>query len=175
MSDLPGKVLFSEDTLSERIAELGQSICSHYGDKPITVIGLMNGSLFFMADLLRHLPVTTRLECWRVSSYLGQRSTGKIQGLDSHQGDYRGRNVLIIDDILDTGLTLAEVKRTLQAGQASDIEICVLLRKLGTLIHPIEAKWIGFEIPDQFVIGYGLDLDHQYRTLPMIRLLDKDN
>lgn len=172
-ASLPGKVLISPDRLQRRVRQLARSIAQHYHGHPLTVVGLMNGSLFFLVDLLRHLPAETRIECWRVSSYHGKKSTGRLQGLDAVQGDYRGRHVLVVDDILDTGLTLWLVRRKLLALRATDVKTCVLLMKNVPRRKPIQADWAGFPIGNEFVIGYGLDLDHAYRTLPMIRTLEK--
>lgn len=169
---LPGKTLISQKRLRGRIKVLANEITKHYHGKPLTVIGLMNGSLFFLVDLLRYLPHQTQLECWRVKSYHGKKSTGKITGLDSCSGDYAGRHVLIVDDILDTGLTLQEVKRKVRSLNAKSVRTCVLLDKQIGKKRPVSADWSGFVIPELFVIGYGLDLDHQYRTLPMIRVLE---
>lgn len=169
---LPGRTLISASAIQRRVRTLAHDIRTHYGDHPLTVVGLMNGSLFFLTDLTRHLPPHTRIECWRVASYRGRTSTGKLRGLDAViSGDYRGRHVLIVDDILDTGLTLHHVQRKLRALHAADIKICVLLKKEVSRRHRLNAHWVGFSIPNRFVIGYGLDLNHAYRTLPMIRVL----
>ena len=170
----PGKTLISAQQIQRRVTTLARSIKAHYKGRPLTVVGLMNGSLFFLADLLRKLPSDTRIECWKVSSYRGRKSTGKIRGLDAVSGDYRGRAVLIVDDILDTGQTLFEVRRKLRRAGARDIRVCVLLSKEVRRTKPVLADWAGFGIADQFVIGYGLDLNHQYRQLPMIRILDRE-
>jgi hypoxanthine phosphoribosyltransferase len=154
------------------VRQLARSIRAHYRDTPLTVVGLMNGSLFFLVDLVRLLPPQTRIECWRVSSYRGKKSTGQLRGLDAVQGDYRGRQVLIVDDILDTGLTLGEVRRKLRSLRAADVRVCVLLDKNVPRKKNITADWTGFSIGNEFVLGYGLDLDHAYRTLPMIRAVD---
>lgn len=169
---LPGRTLISAPALQRRVRALGRIISAHYRDQPLTVVGLMNGSLFFLTDLVRHLPHDTRIECWRVSSYRGKKSTGRLQGLDAVQGHYRGRSVLVVDDILDTGLTLWQVRRKLLALHAADVKTCVLLDKDVPRKKDIHADWVGFPIDNHFVIGYGLDLDHAYRTLPMIRVLD---
>jgi len=168
---LPGETLFTETELQHRIQELGAMISETYHDEPLTVVGLMNGSLFFMVDLLRHLPYQTQMECWSVSSYAGQESTGSLKGLDAIHGDYAGRHVLIVDDIFDTGLTLSTVTQKLRSLNAESVESCVLLSKKRKRLVEMSPRWIGFEIDDLFVIGYGLDLDHQYRPLPMIRVL----
>jgi hypoxanthine phosphoribosyltransferase len=168
---LPGKTLISGPRIQKRVKILATEICRHYRGKPLTVVGLMNGSLFFLVDLLRQLPAETQIECWRLKSYHGTRSTGKIQGLDSCHGDYQGRQVLIVDDILDTGLTLHEVTKKIRALNAADVRTCVLLDKQVPRQRPLSADWTGFKIPNLFVVGYGLDWNHHYRTLPMIRVL----
>ncbi|MDX6767398.1 MAG: phosphoribosyltransferase family protein [Candidatus Methylacidiphilales bacterium] len=165
----PGKTLIPAKKIQARVRALGREISQHYGDRPLTVVGLMNGSLFFLVDLLRHLPPQTRIECWRVSSYEGKKSTGRLRGLDAVQGDYRGRHVLVVDDILDTGLTFRAVRAKLLALRAADVRFCVLLDKRIPRPKAVSADWVGFPIGNEFVLGYGLDLDHAYRTLPMIR------
>ncbi|NJK92519.1 MAG: hypoxanthine phosphoribosyltransferase [Blastochloris sp.] len=169
---LPGKTLLSATRIQKRVRELGLSIRRHYQGKNLTVIGLMDGSLFFLADLLRHLPPETHIECWRLKSYVGRQSTGKIEGLQSCSGMYSGRHVLIVDDILDSGLTLSQARDHIRSQDAEDIKLCVLLDKKVPRTHQVEPHWTGFEIPNLFVIGYGLDLNHQYRTLRMIRSLE---
>lgn len=168
---IPGRTLISSRRLKKRVQELGLDITRFYQGQPLTVVGLMNGSIFFMVDLLRHLPHDTRIECWKVASYQGTTSTGRLQGLDAINDSYSGRHVLIVDDILDTGLTLNLVQERLHQLGAESVECCVLLSKQRPRLRPIKARWTGFEIADRFVIGYGLDLDHQFRTLPMIRVL----
>lgn len=172
MPSLPGRTLITAAALQRRVRTLGRAITTYYRGHPLTIVGLMNGSLFFLTDLARHLPHNTRIECWRVASYRGKKSTGRLHGLDAVQGDYHGRRVLIVDDILDTGLTLWMVRRKLIALRAAEVKICVLLDKNVPRRKPITSDWTGFTIDNRFVIGYGLDLDHAYRTLPMIRALD---
>ncbi len=172
---LPGKTLIPARKIQQRVRALGLEISRHYRSKPLTIVGLMNGSIFFLVDLLRYLPPETRIECWRVSSYRGKKSTGRLQGLDAVQGDYRGRHVLVVDDILDTGLTLWEVRRKLRSLKALDVKFCVLLDKQVPRKKPVFADWSGFSIGNEFVLGYGLDLDHAYRTLPMIRAVATDS
>jgi len=168
---VPGKVLYSSRRIQTRISELAKEISQHYEGKPLTVIGLMNGSLFFLVDLLRLLPAQTQMECWSISSYKGKSSTGKLHGLGYHRNSYHGRHVLIVDDILDTGLTLHEVEKHLYKLGAPDIKICVLLSKKKERAKIVDAKWVGFNMNNEFVIGYGLDLDQSFRSLPMIRVL----
>jgi len=168
----PGKTLISATALQRRVAVLGREIAAHYGREPFVVLGLMNGSLFFLVDLLRRLPAETRVECWRVQSYAGRASSGKLQGLAHCGGDFAGRRVLIVDDILDTGLTLDAVTRRAKELGAKKIDLCVLLRKRRRRTVAVRARWAGFDIADRFVVGYGLDLDGQYRALKSIQALD---
>ncbi len=171
---VPGRVLIPAAKVRARVRDLGKEIAAFYKDKPLTVVGLMNGSLFFLVDLLKHLPPQTRIECWRVSSYKGKKSTGSIQGLDHVQGDYAGGHVLIVDDILDSGLTLHAVRKKLRALNARSVKSCVLLDKKVMRTKKVRADWAGFPIGNEYVLGYGLDLDHAWRTLPEIRAVSPD-
>ena len=166
-------VLISNDQIQKRIRLISREIRSYYKKKDLVILGLLNGSLFFLADLLRHLPDRLEVECWRLRSYPeGHRqSTGKIEGLKEGFGNFKNKHVLIIDDILDTGLTLFSVKQRLFELGARDVKICVLLKKKKKRQRPITAKWFCFEIRDKFVFGYGLDYDGYYRQLPEICIL----
>ncbi len=134
----------------------------------------MNGALFFLVDLLRELPPTYEVRCASVQSYLGKASTGKIRGISGIQGDFSGRDVLLVDDILDTGLTLESVRTRLLELGAKRVEICVFLRKNKRHRKTIRARWVGFEIEDEFVVGYGLDYNGLYRGLKSVRILGWD-
>lgn len=175
---LPGKRLLSATTIKNRVEELAGEITAHYNapsnlpSAGLTVVGLMNGSIFFLVDLVRQLPPQTAVETWRVASYEGRSSTGKVSGLDHLTGDYKGKHVLIVDDILDTGVTLSEVKIRVKELGAKSIKVCVLLSKKKKRARQVKAHWVGFDIEDSFVIGYGLDLNDAYRTLAEIRVLD---
>lgn len=166
-------VLISSDQIQKRIRQLSREIRSHYKNKDLVILGLLNGSLFFLVDLLRHLPDRLEIECWRLRSYpAGHRqSSGKVEGLKEGHGNFKNKHVLIVDDILDTGLTLSSVKQRLTELGACDVKICVLLKKKKKRQRPITAKWSCFEIGDEFVFGYGLDYDGYYRQVPEIRTL----
>jgi hypoxanthine phosphoribosyltransferase len=168
----PGRPLFTARQLQTRVKSLAGDIAKAYHGKSMIAVGLMNGSLFFLVDILRHLPWDYHVECWRVQSYKGTQSTGKIMGLDQVTGDFKGRHVLVIDDILDTGTTLHAVVEHLKNKGAARVDVCVLLRKHKKRVKKVTAKWVGFDIADEFVIGYGLDVDGQYRGLPDIRVLN---
>ena len=168
---LPGQTLISGADIQSRVRELGQEISDYYGAGPVTIIGLMNGALFFLVDLLRAISFENEVECWRVTSYQGTESSGRLRGLSHYKKSLKKQRVLLVDDILDTGTTLFEVCEHLRELGAEEIKVCVLLNKKRKRLHPVKADWQGFEINDQFVIGYGLDLDGRYRSLPMIRIL----
>lgn len=170
----PGRALFSAAQIQQRVGVLARSIREHYGKRPVTVIGLMNSSIFFLVDLLRQLPPDMQVECWRIESYQGTRSSGKVRGLGQYRKSFEGRHVLVVDDILDTGLTLFEVRRHLQKLGARSVRICVLLSKERVRDREVTADWVGFRIPNQFVIGYGLDYQGMFRSLPCIRQTTQD-
>jgi hypoxanthine phosphoribosyltransferase len=164
-------VLLSQSKLRARVRELGAEITAHYaGERPL-FLGVMNGALFFLTDLLRHVELDTEISCVRLASYAGRESTGKLRGLDAMGESFAGRRVLIVDDILDTGLTLAELVRRVRELGALEVKICVLLQKQRRRDLPVQADWIGFRIADEFVVGYGLDYEGRYRGLKHIRVL----
>jgi hypoxanthine phosphoribosyltransferase len=136
----------------------------------------MNGALFFLADLLRAVEIEdTEICCVRLASYAGAKSTGRVRGLDAVGGSFRGRHVLIVDDILDTGRTLSALVGRLKKLGAAEVKICVLLEKRRKREAPVRADWAGFKIADEFVVGYGLDHDGRYRGLRQVRALRPDN
>lgn len=171
MNRPPGQPYLSAPRIRRRIRVLANSICHTYQNRPLTIVALLKGSIFFVVDLLRRLPPDTEVEFWNVSSYAGTQSTGKIRGLKHCRGDFRGRDVLLIDDILDSGLTLDRTRRHAKKLGARSVSICVLLRKRRKRVRSVKARWVGFSIKNEFVVGYGLDLDQRYRALPSIRSL----
>ena len=171
MSRPPGKPYLSASRIRQRVRTLAASIRRTYRKRPLTIVALLKGSVFFVVDILRHLPPDTEVEFWNVSSYEGTRSTGKIRGLQHCRGDFQGRDVLLIDDILDSGLTLDHTRRHAKKLGARSVSICVLLSKRRKRVCSVQARWVGFSIKDEFVVGYGLDLDQRYRALPSIRSL----
>ena len=162
------KTVISQKKIKAKNKELARSISKYYQDKDWVLLGLMSGSLYFLGDLLRHLPEETRVETWKISSYQGKKSTGIISGIPSRAPSLKNRHILIIDDILDTGCTLSHVRNALIQFDVASVQICVLLSKKVKRTHPVKARWIGFTIPPRFVLGYGLDFEGQYRGLPEI-------
>ncbi len=165
-------VLVTEQSIKRRIRRLGQEIKQTYGDEEITVISVINGAILFTADLLRAIPNPVRLDCIRISSYRNEtRSIGKPQLVHSLTLDVTNRHVLLIDDILDTAKTLSVVTNMLDKLKPASLKTCVLLDKKGRREVEFEADFVGFEIPDKFVVGYGLDFAERYRNLPCIGVL----
>ena len=167
-----GNILVSEDSIRNRVAELGEEISSHYGDEELVLIWIINGALLFTADLIRHITIPVKIDCIRVSSYRGNtRPVSEPIIVNDLNLNIEGQSVLLIDDILDTGKTLQRVVQELKALRPKSIQSCVLLDKKTNRPSVESPKYIGFEIADQFVVGYGLDFAERYRHLPYIGVL----
>ena len=171
-SDLK-RVLYREDQIAARLDSLAVQITEDYRGKDLTVLAILNGSLIFMADLLRRIPLPLQLDCLRVKSYhRGTVSTGRVEFDHAALPDIGGRHVLLLDDILDSGHTLAAITETIRAEtKPLSLKSCVLLRKIKMRSRPIIADYVGFDIEDEFVVGYGLDYQERYRNLPSIGVL----
>ncbi|ATC62917.1 hypoxanthine phosphoribosyltransferase [Nibricoccus aquaticus] len=165
-------VLVSETAIKNRLKKLGAEISAVYGKEEITVVAIINGAILFTADLLRQISNPVRLDCIRVSSYRNEtKSHGKPKLLHSLSLDLTNRHVLLIDDILDTGKTLSVVVDIIKKLKPASVRTCVLLDKKGRREVDFTADLVGFEIPDKFVVGYGLDFAERYRNLPCIGVL----
>jgi hypoxanthine phosphoribosyltransferase len=168
------RVLFDAPAIHKRLEEMAAQITVDYAGRELTVIAILTGSLMFMSDLLRQIPLPLKLDCFTVASYHGQRqSSGEVVFKQFMLPDVTHRDVLIVDDILDTGHTLAAVRRQLETSKPRSIRTCVLLRKNKQRAHDIDADYVGFEIDDEFVVGYGLDFMGHYRNLPYVAELRK--
>ena len=166
------EVLISADRIRERVDELGAEIATDFGDKPITVVGVLTGCLVFLADLIRRLNHPTHIALMQASSYRGNAtSPGKLEIRDELLPNLEGRHILLLDDILDTGQTISRVVEYLKSKGAASVRTCVLLRKIGRQQIAFEPDYAGFSIPDKFVVGYGLDFNDLYRHLPFIAVL----
>lgn len=175
MQDDLERVLFDEPTILKRLDELAEKIVSDYHDRELTVIAVLNGSLIFMADLLRRIPLPLKLDCLSVASYHGgSKSTGEVVFRQVALPDVAGRHILLLDDILDSGLTLNAIRRKLQEANPLSVRLCVLLEKRIVRAAPIDADYVGFKIGNEFVVGYGLDYMERYRNLPCIGVLRED-
>lgn len=166
------EVLIAEDEIRERIDGLAVDIAAAYGGRPVTVVGILHGSIVFMSDLIRRINLPIRIGFLTASSYRGETTApGKLLIRDELLPDLAGRHVLLLDDILDTGKTLTRVASHILDKGAASVKVAVLLRKLGRQEVPFEPDFIGFSIPDKFAIGYGLDFNDEYRHLPFIGVL----
>lgn len=169
------RVLFDGLAIHKRLDELAAQITADYSDRELTVIAILTGSLMFMSDLLRRIPLPLKLDCVRADSYHGKiQASGRVSFKDLAVPDVSGRDVLILDDILDTGHTLAAVRKRVEAAKPRSLRACVLLSKRKQRGWTIDADYVGFEIDDEFVVGYGLDFMERYRNLPYIGVLRKE-
>ncbi len=169
------RMLFDEPAIHRRLDEIAAQISKDYRDRELTVIAVLNGSLIFIADLLRRIPLPLKLDCLSVASYHGKAQTSqevifKQVGLP----DVADRNILLLDDILDSGHTLAAIREKLKTANPRSIRICVLLSKKKERSRQVDADYVGFEVEDEFVVGYGLDFMEQYRNLPYIGVLRRE-
>jgi hypoxanthine phosphoribosyltransferase len=166
-------ILIPAERIQERVAELAQQIAADFQDRrPLTIVGVLTGSLMFLADLVRRLDLPLRIGLIQASSYRGSSTTpGPLHVHAELQPDVSGRHVLLLDDILDTGRTLAQVTQHLQSLGPASVRVAVLLRKKGRQEVPLEPDYCGFEIPNAFVVGYGLDYNDEYRHLPYVAVL----
>ncbi len=172
MRDDIAKVLASEDDIRARIKELGARITEDYKDKEPVFVGVLKGCFLFMADLVRACDVRCTVDFMVVSSYgAGTISSGAVEIVKDLSHDIAGRDVIIVEDILDSGNTLSYLKRYMNAREPASIRIVTLLDKPDRRTADVEADYIGFTIPDAFVVGYGLDYDQRYRNLPYIGVL----
>lgn len=166
------EILCTETQLRERLAELARQIEADYGDNPPLLVGVLKGALMVVADLSRELQFHAEMDWMAVSSYgASTKSSGVVRILKDLDSDVTGRNVLIVEDIIDSGLTLSWLKENLLSRGAADVKICTMLRKPEALKVDIEVEYVGFDIPNKFVVGYGLDYAEQYRNLRDVAVL----
>jgi hypoxanthine phosphoribosyltransferase len=169
------RVLFDEPAIHRRLDDIAAQISNDYRERELTVIAVLHGSLMFVADLLRRIPLPLKLDCLSVASYHGEaQSSGNVVFKEITAPDVAGRDVLILDDILDSGHTLAAIRETLETAKPNSIRICVLLSKKKQHAREVDTDYVGFEIEDEFVVGYGLDFRERYRNLPYIGVLRKE-
>jgi hypoxanthine phosphoribosyltransferase len=168
------EVLIDEEELQRRIAELGAEISADYEGRDLLLIGVLKGAVFFLADLMRHLTVPCEIDFMAISSYgASTDSSGVVRILKDLDINIEGRHVLVVEDIIDSGLTLSYLVRNLEAREPASLEICALLTKPERREIDVPVRYTGFEIPNRFVIGYGLDFAERYRNLPYVGVLDE--
>ena len=167
------KILLSEEQIQNRIRELGEVLTAEYAGKNPIIVGVLKGVVVFYADMIRHIKVPCQMDFMWISSYSGTNSTGTMQVKRDVSGDIKGRHVLILEDIFDTGGSLDYTYKHLMSKNPASVKICTLLdkperRRPGITLKP---DWIGFTIPNEFVVGYGLDFNEHYRNLPYVGVL----
>lgn len=165
-------VLVSQEQLDQKVKELGEQISKDYAGKNLLMVSVLKGSVVFMADLMRAISVPCEIDFMSVSSYgRGTKTSGVVKIIKDLDISLEGRDMLIVEDILDSGLTLSYIKTILLERSPNSIKICTLLDKPERRKSDIKADYIGFNVPDEFVVGYGLDYDEKYRNLPYIGVL----
>ncbi|MBC3516530.1 hypoxanthine phosphoribosyltransferase [Neobittarella massiliensis] len=166
------KVLLTEEQIHERVAELGAQIAKDYADKNLLLVSVLKGSVAFMADLMRAIDIPLAIDFMAVSSYgSGVKTSGVVKIIKDLEIDLTGRDLLIVEDILDSGMTLSYIIDMLETRNPNSVRICTLLDKPERHQVDVPVEYIGFTVPDEFVIGYGLDYDERYRNLPYIGVL----
>jgi hypoxanthine phosphoribosyltransferase len=169
-----GETLVSGEDLRRRVAELGREISTDYEGRDLFMIGVLKGAVIFLADLMRQLELPCEVDFMAVSSYGSQTdSSGVVRILKDLDAPIEGRHVLIVEDIIDSGLTLQYLMRNLDAREPASLEACALLTKPDRLRVDLEPRYVGFRIPDRFAVGYGLDHAQRYRNLDYVAALDK--
>ena len=167
-----GDILVQQDDLAHRVRELGAEISRDYAGRELLLVGVLKGAVFFLSDLMRHLEVDCEVDFMAVSSYGSSTdSSGVVRILKDLDISIEGRHVLIVEDIVDSGLTLAYILRALEARRPASVKICGLLVKDRQRVADVTVDYVGFQIPDRFVVGYGLDYAETYRNLPYVGVL----
>ncbi len=168
-----GEILVQADDLQHRVRELGGEISRDYAGRELLLIGVLKGAVFFLSDLMRQLEVPCEVDFMAVASYgSATKSSGVVRILKDLDAVIAGREVLIVEDIVDSGLTLQYLLRNLQSRDPASLEVCALLAKPSRRRVDLPVRYVGFEIPDRFAIGYGLDHDERYRNLPFVAALN---
>ena len=167
------KVLLTEEEILARVQEMAADIWRDYAGKDLLLVGVLKGAILVMADLMRALPGTAPMDWMAISSYgSGTKSSGVVRIIKDLDTDITGRHVLIVEDIIDSGLTLSWIRSNLQSRSPASVEICTLLRKPEVAKVEIDVRYVGFDIPNEFVVGYGLDYAEQYRNLRVVGTLN---
>jgi hypoxanthine phosphoribosyltransferase len=175
VKDAVGEILIESDALQARISELGQEISKEYEGRDLLLVGVLKGAVFFMADLMRELTVPCEIDFMAISSYGDSTdSSGIVRILKDLDLSIEDRDVLVVEDIIDSGLTLSYLIRNLEAREPASLAVCALLTKPDRREIDVPVRYVGFEIPNRFVIGYGLDFAERYRNLPYVGVLHPD-
>jgi hypoxanthine phosphoribosyltransferase len=167
------RVLVSDTAIRRKVRQLGQQISRDYKGRKIILVSILKGSVVFLADLLRSIEVPCAVDFMAVSSYVGSETSGVVRVTMDLRETPEGKNIILVEDIVDTGLTLAYLKNSLLARGVRSLKVCALLDKPECHRVPVRLDYLGFSIPNEFVVGYGLDYDERYRSLPYIGVLDR--
>ncbi len=168
------KVLLSREQIQKRVAELGARISEDFHGQPVVLVGVLKGATIFLADLARTIALDASFDFISVSSYgAGKQTSGEVRLNKDVDTSMEGKNVILVEDILDTGLTMSYLLKMLSAHRPKELKIAALLDKTSRRLLPIHANYVGFQIPDQFVVGYGMDASEQYRNLPDICVVEE--
>ena len=168
------KIIFSAEDIQKKVIELGAVISADYQSKNLIIIGVLKGAMFFVADLMRHISIPVIIDFIGISSYgESSKSSGVVRLIKDIEENIENKQILIVEDIIDTGLTLSYLIKTLKLRKPADIRVCVLLNKQGRRLTDISLDYVGFEIKNHFVVGYGLDFKDRYRHLPFIGLMKR--
>jgi hypoxanthine phosphoribosyltransferase len=166
-----GEVIVAEDVLDKRVAELGEELTHDYDGRPPLLVGVLKGAFVFMSDLARAIRLPVEIDVMAVASYGSATTTsGVVRIVKDLDSDLTGRHVLVVEDIVDSGLTLSYLRRSLLAREPASLEVCALLVKEGRQPSKLDLRYVGFRIPPDFVVGYGLDVAERYRNLPDVRV-----
>jgi len=171
---LSGQPLLSEEAIARRVHELAEAVSGDHPEGPLLVLAVLKGSVHFASDLVRQLSVPVTLDFIRAKSYQGTHSGGSVELLVKPTAPIRDQQVLVVEDILDTGRTAAALVDWIEAQGPAGLKICTLVDKPSRRVTDIRADYVGFDIKDQFVVGYGMDYDEQYRELPAIYVLERE-
>ena len=175
VKDAVGEILIEEEPLQARIAELGAEISRDYDGRDLLLVGVLKGAVFFMADLMRELTIPCEIDFMAISSYgAATDSSGVVRILKDLDANISGRDVLVVEDIIDSGLTLSYLVRNLESRAPASLQVCALMTKPARREIEVDVRYVGFEIPNRFVIGYGLDFAERYRNLPYVGVLHVD-
>ena len=171
-----GEILVQPDELRRKVADLGAAISRDYAERDLLLVGVLKGAIFFLSDLMREITIPCEVDFMAVASYgSATDSSGVVRIIKDLDASIEGRHVLIVEDIVDSGLTLQYLLRNLRARGPESVEVCALLTKPERRKIELEARYVGFEIPNRFAIGYGLDHDERYRNLPFVAALQRQS
>ncbi|MCH9816991.1 MAG: hypoxanthine phosphoribosyltransferase [Actinomycetia bacterium] len=171
VSDEIKEVLITQDQIQERIRELAAEIADDYVGREVLFVGVLKGAVMVMADLARAMPQSVVMDWMAVASYVGRQSSGVVRILKDLDGDISGKHVVLVEDIVDSGLTLSWLMRNLESRAPASLEVCAMLRKPAAAKVDVPIKYVGFDLDDEFVVGYGLDYKQRYRNLTEVATL----